>query len=43
MVFCPIQHILEALHKYITYFIKIAIEAPILLYTNMAAVSCFPS
>ena len=35
MVFCPIQ-------KYITHFVKVTIEAPI-LYTNMAAVFCFPS
>ena len=35
MVFRPIQH------KYITHFIKIAIEAPISLYTNTVAVFCF--
>ena len=39
MVFCPIQHILEALYH---SFVKIAMEACISLYTNMAAVFCFP-
>ena len=29
-------------YKYITRFVKIAIEAPISLYTNMAAVLRFP-
>ena len=29
--------------KAFTHFMKIAIEAPISLYTNMAAIFCFPS
>ena len=37
-----ILSVLEAL-KYITHLVKFAIEAPISLYTNMAAVFCFPS
>ena len=37
------EYQLEGLNRYITHFVKIATEAPIPLYTNMAAVFCFPS
>ena len=29
-------------YKYITHLVKIAKDAPVLLYTNMSAVFCFP-
>ena len=35
MVFCPTQ---QKHYKYITHFVKIGIEAPVSLYTNMPAV-----